>query len=101
MSPANSSDLESKIVCQFRDERTAFVGELPIGNASTAVFFGQADFQAVIVWKDNFAAEKNAGKMQDKHSQKQEERGPVRHGRQLADRSSVIIAVRSDKFFIR
>ncbi len=47
--------LGAKIVRKFRDESAALIDELPIGNARTVRFFGQADFQAIIVWKDNFA----------------------------------------------
>jgi hypothetical protein len=69
----------AKIVCEFRDEKAALIGELPIGNARTVRFFGQADFQAIIVWKDNFAGEEDARKMQDKDSEQHKKRGPVRH----------------------
>ncbi len=71
--------LGAKIVRKFRDESAALIDELPIGNARTVRLFGQADFQAIIVWKDNFAVEQNVRKMQDKHSQQQKKRGPVGH----------------------
>jgi hypothetical protein len=69
----------AKIVCEFRNEHATFIGKLPIGNARNVRFFGQADFQAIIVWKDNFAVEEDAGKMQDKNSQQQKKGGSVGH----------------------
>jgi hypothetical protein len=35
--------------------------------------------EAIIVWKDNLAVKQDARKMQNKHSQQQEKRGPVGH----------------------
>jgi hypothetical protein len=65
----------AKIVCEFRNEHATFIGKLPIGNARTVRFFGQADFQAIIVWKDNFAVEEDARKIQDKNYKKKKKRG--------------------------
>ena len=65
--------------CEFRNEHATFIGKLPIGNARAVRFFGQADFQAIIVWKDNFAVEEDARKMQDKNSEQHKKRGPVGH----------------------
>jgi hypothetical protein len=82
----------AKIVCEFRNEHATFIGKLPIGNARTVRFFGQADFQAVVVWKDNFAVEEDARKMQDKNSEQHKKRGPVGHEWRVAGIFCTILA---------
>ena len=64
-------------------------------------FSGQADFQAIIVWKDNFAVEEHARKMQDKNSEQHKKRGPVGHEWRVAGIFLRKSPPGSGEFFIR